>query len=150
MFETETSHSYREILLMAFENKYETLEQLDQKVKISRCADPTMVDDLMVWKALTSNNASLKETVYYEDVELLGALTPLRVELLEMLRKERAPISVTNISKKMRRDYKNVYDDLKILVAGGLVDRVKKGREVLMSSRIRKITVAFEDGDIYY
>ncbi|HEQ78962.1 MAG TPA: HTH domain-containing protein [Euryarchaeota archaeon] len=150
VFETDSSLTHLENTLKGFVTKYGSIEHLDQRVQISRCSDPTIVDDLVLWKTLSKPVCSLKETVHYESAELISVLTPRRVELLEFLRREQKPISVTDLAKKIRRNYKNVYDDIKVLSNNGLVDRLKTGREVMVSTRVKKIHIAFEDGDNYY
>jgi len=61
-------------------------------------------------------------------VEELGRiLTPRRIELLQKIR-ELNPASIKELAEKVGRDFKNVYSDLKVLHAAGLVEFKEKGR----------------------
>lgn len=58
---------------------------------------------------------------------LLKTLTPARWRLLDRLRAS-GPTSVHALAKGLERDYKNVYMDVKALVALGLIERREGGR----------------------
>jgi predicted transcriptional regulator len=52
---------------------------------------------------------------------LLAALSPARWALIERLRAE-GPLSVYELAKRLRRDYKNVHTDVRRLAELGLVE----------------------------
>src|SRR5438094_6316718 len=58
---------------------------------------------------------------------LLRTLTPARWELLERLRKA-GPLSIYELAKRLRRDYKNVHTDVTALARIGLIERAADGR----------------------
>lgn len=63
--------------------------------------------------------------LYFADSQsLFSALSPRRMELLKLLRKE-GPLSIRKATSILKRDYKNVYDDVQKLSRIGLV-RLKK------------------------
>ncbi len=146
----ESKPSDKDVLMSAFEDRYGTMEELDQRVQITRCSDPQMVDDLMVWRSLRRKDTTLTEKVHYRSPEMISVLTPRRLEVLKLLRKENEPLNVTEVAQKMKRDYKNVYDDIKALSKVELIERRKEGRDVKVGSKVRKLTIYLDDSDIYY
>jgi predicted transcriptional regulator len=59
---------------------------------------------------------------YFESLEAVrNFLTEKRLELWRMIR-DREPQSLTELAKLVRRDYKDVHQDVSILVEVGLVD----------------------------
>ncbi len=80
------------------------------------------------WKhAQRNRNAEIKPVhrLTFENLEsLLKALTPGRWALLKKLRK-REPMSILSLSKEMKRDYKNVYTDVKLLEKIGLIHKTE-------------------------
>jgi len=61
-------------------------------------------------------------------VEELGRiLTPRRIELLQKIR-ELKPSSIKELAEKIGRDFKNVYNDLKVLHGAGFVEFEKDGK----------------------
>ena len=68
--------------------------------------------------------------VHFTDFEeFRKALTPKRLELLHVIKTER-PHSINQLSKIVKRDIKNVAEDVKYLVQIGLVERKETGKEV--------------------
>jgi predicted transcriptional regulator len=68
------------------------------------------------------------ERLYFEDLPtMLKTLTPRRFEVLKIVH-EIGPVSVRALAAKMKRDYKNVYQDIKVLERVGLVMRSSDGR----------------------
>ena len=57
---------------------------------------------------------------------LLSILTPRRLEVLQTLRRQ-SLASVRALSKKLGRDYKNVYTDVQALEGVGLLERTEEG-----------------------
>jgi len=61
-------------------------------------------------------------------VEELGRiLTPRRIELLQKIR-ELKPSSIKELAEKIGRDFKNVYNDLKVLRGAGFVEFEEDGK----------------------
>jgi predicted transcriptional regulator len=57
---------------------------------------------------------------------LLRTLTPARWELLDRLR-DAGPLSIYQLAKQLRRDYKNVHTDVAALARIGLIERRADG-----------------------
>ncbi len=63
---------------------------------------------------------------YFESLEAVrGFLTEKRLELWRTIR-DKEPKSLTDLAKLVNRDYKDVHQDVAILVEGGLVDLKKE------------------------
>ena len=63
------------------------------------------------------------ERVYSHDIKtFLKYITPRRYELLERLHRSGA-LSIRALAKLLQRNYKNVYDDVKLLEQIGLVEK---------------------------
>lgn len=82
------------------------------------------------WKR-TEGGESINEThLTFPDLEsLLMTLTPKRFELLR-LAKHQGVFSIKDLSRRLDRDYKNIYLDAKALEQAGLL--VKEGRKMKM------------------
>lgn len=82
------------------------------------------------WKSAETGK-SMEEPVdriYFQDIAtLLKILTPRRLELLKVLH-EGGPESVRALARKLARDYKNVYNDVKALERVGLIERTADER----------------------
>jgi predicted transcriptional regulator len=68
------------------------------------------------------------ERLYFEDLPtLLKYLTPKRFELLNSLH-AMGHVSINALAKKLHRQYRNVFDDVKILERLGLVEKDEQSR----------------------
>ena len=68
------------------------------------------------------------ERVYFEDARtFFRHITPRRFDLLEELHRC-GPISINALAKLLKRNYKNVHDDVKALESIALVERGEDGR----------------------
>ncbi len=66
------------------------------------------------------------ERVYFLDMKtMIHTLTNRRLDLLNALR-QTGPTSIRAIAKQLKRDYKNVYSDVKILKQTGLIETDKE------------------------
>jgi predicted transcriptional regulator len=76
------------------------------------------------WNLLAEGGRVAPERVLSFDglPRLLRSLTPARWALLERLRAD-GPLSVYQLAKRLRRDYKNVHTDAKRLAELGLIAR---------------------------
>jgi predicted transcriptional regulator len=71
-----------------------------------------------------------EERVYFTSFEAFRkALTPKRLELLHLIKTHR-PSSINQVARLVKRDIKNVSDDLKYLAQIGLVERKETEKEI--------------------
>jgi len=127
----------------ALEARHESFEALRQRVFVERCNDPAGVDDYLVWKALREESGSLEDRTVFDTAEVFRALTPRRVELLEYLHGN-AVASIKDLAARLRRDYKNTYDDLIALSAWGLVALEREGKNQRPVARVTSLRVSWE------
>ncbi len=80
------------------------------------------------FKALEAGRrVSRRGGIYFTSIEAArNLLTPRRLALLRVIRRKR-PSSIYQLAKMLKRDLKNVQDDLRLLEEYGLV-RTTKGR----------------------
>jgi hypothetical protein len=71
--------------------------------------------------------------------EQVAVLTPKRIELLRQLAVSRVD-SINDLAKKLRRNVKNVYNDLQVLRKIGFVKLNKKGRAVIPETLVKEIS----------
>lgn len=63
----------------------------------------------------------------FPDYETLGkAISATRIELLNVIRTQR-PKSIQHLARLVKRDFKNVYTDVKFLQEFGLIDLEERG-----------------------
>ncbi|MBI2963725.1 MAG: helix-turn-helix domain-containing protein [Deltaproteobacteria bacterium] len=91
-------------------------------------AHKAMADFREAFRAVeTGRRVRRREGVYFTSIEAArNLLTPSRLALLRSLRTKR-PRSIYELAKTLKRDFKNVQEDLRILERYGLV-RVAKSR----------------------
>lgn len=91
-----------------------------------------------VWKQ--AERGTLKEPevrLYFLDVATLqGVLSERRVALLKVLRRI-GPSSIRNLAATTQRDYRNVYDDLQLLLKAGLVEKDARKRVTVPWDKIQ-------------
>ncbi|MGO9451196.1 MAG: hypothetical protein ACLQDV_09175 [Candidatus Binataceae bacterium] len=95
-----------------------------------RGAHESAQEFVTAWRSAARGKRAEKPTerLYFESLEtMLKVLTPRRLEVLKRLR-EVGPMSVRAIANAMKRDYKNVHNDIRILERVGLVLRASDGR----------------------
>jgi len=82
------------------------------------------------WEKLQSGGpVKKKKGVYFESIEALRkVLTPRRLEMLKLIREEE-PKSVYELAKLLRRDIKNVNQDIRILSGLGFVSLEVKNED---------------------
>ena len=125
------------------ESRHDSFDALRQRVFVERCADPRAVDDYVVWKALRDEGGGLEERTVFDTPDVFRALTPRRVEMLEYLRHADVR-SIKDLAARLRRDYKNTYDDLAALQAWGLVDVRREGKNQKPVSHVTSLRVSWE------
>ena len=131
----------REISVL--KGRHESFEALRQRVFVERCNDPAAADDYVVWRALREEGSAVDERTVFDTPDVFRALTPRRIELLEYLSSHDVP-SIKELAAKLRRDYKNAYDDLVALRAWGLVDLLREGKNQRPVSRVTSLRVGWE------
>ena len=82
---------------------------------------------------------------YYESLDAVrNVLTPRRLELWHIIR-DRKPASISNLAILADRDFKSVYQDVRLLVAVGIVDlretRGKGGKRLVPRSLADTLTL---------
>jgi predicted transcriptional regulator len=131
------------LLTQEWEKDYGSFDSLQHKVMISKCSDPKLMDVYIQWKYISSG-AELQEAVIFENAELFDVLTPRRVELLELISNNDF-MSIRDLALKIKRNYKNVYDDLKSLARYELIELKGRGRAMKPHCKISHININFED-----
>ncbi len=129
-------------LVTSFGRKYGTLQSLQQKVSISKCDSPEQMSDFIVWKHL-SQGAEFQDIIIISDTEIFETLSPKRVEMLEYLMSNDVT-SIRHLSTSLKRNYKNVYDDLVALSKYGLVDLTPSGRSLKPAAAASRIEISFD------
>jgi len=124
------------------ESRHDSFDALRQRVFVERCADPRAVDDYVVWKALRDEGGGLEDRTVFDTPDVFRALTPRRVEMLEYLRHADVG-SIKDLAARLRRDYKNTYDDLAALQAWGLVDVRREGKNQKPVSHVTSLRVSW-------
>ena len=95
-------------------------------IKIKPVAE-AMADFREAFRALETGRVTRRKGVYFTSIEAArNLLTPSRLALLRAVRTKR-PRSIYELAKTLKRDFKNVQEDLRILERYGLV-RVTKSR----------------------
>jgi predicted transcriptional regulator len=84
------------------------------------------------WKrAERRESVETEEKLNFENLEtLLKILTPGRWLLLKSLRKG-GPASVRSLAGMLKRDYKNVHTDVRLLEQCGLIDRTQDNKVIV-------------------
>ncbi len=97
-----------------------------------RSLDTAMEDWAAIFeKARKGQKVARSQGIYFTSLEAMRKiLTEKRLELLHSI-KEKEPESVYELSKMVKRDIKNVNEDLELLKSIGLVSmtRARKGRQ---------------------
>ncbi len=95
------------------------------KIKIGIATEQTINKEFVdVWKRAERNEITkTEEKLYFLDAKtLLRVLSEKRLALLQTLRHS-GKVSINALSKALCRNYRNVYDDVKILKDAGLIQQ---------------------------
>lgn len=123
------------------QSRYGGLGELQQRVEAAKCKAPDFLDNYMVLRALKSG-ASLERKVVINMYDFFKVLTPRRVELLSYLLANWGNItSIRALSNTLRRNYKNVYNDLVALARFDLISFVRKGKNSIPLPSADKIVI---------
>ena len=141
---TEISKSYSKVQIMAeksrLEKKYDSIESLHQKFSVNKCRNPEYVDDYMIWKALNEDDTRITEKIVLKNLGIYGMMSPKRMEILDYLSSHNTK-SIKTLASELKRNYKNVYDDIKALEKFGLVELIHDGRNKRPITKIDSILV---------
>ncbi|UCG71036.1 MAG: hypothetical protein JSV09_08580, partial [Thermoplasmata archaeon] len=105
-----------------------------------KCRNPEYVDDYMVWKALNEEDARLTEKIVLKTLGIYEMVSPKRMEILDYLSSHTTK-SIKTLAGELKRNYKNVYDDIKALEKFDLVELMDDGRNKRPITKIDSITV---------
>jgi Fe2+ or Zn2+ uptake regulation protein len=144
LVEIEKIHRQKDIQheLENLKRRHGSEEELHQKVMKNKCGDPLSVDDHILWKALIDPDSQYVEKIAVDSPNIFGDLTPRRLELLEYVRMH-SVTSIKDLTEKLDRNYKNVYDDLRALEEWGLVSLPRRGRDKKPISHVESLKVTF-------
>jgi len=134
----------KEEMLSQLKKRYGSLASLQQKVTMKKCSEPEMVDDYMVWKSIEKKDAGITEIHIWKNADVINQLTARRLELLEHIYRNSGR-SVMELSTALKRNYKNVYDDLLALEKIGLISVYTSGRRKISATRTSEILIRFDD-----
>jgi predicted transcriptional regulator len=124
--------------LKGLEDKYESIDSLHQKLQIEKCSNPDLVDDYMVWKALKEEEVVISEKIVLKTLDIYSMMSPKRMEILDYLTAHSIN-SIKLLAQELKRNYKNVYDDVKAMEEFGLVELVNDGRNKRPVTKINTI-----------
>ena len=125
--------------------EYGSLENLAQKAATIGCTRPIYVDDYMTLKALSSKNPTARERKVYTGSDTFAFLTPRRMDLLDYLKNHEVE-SIIELAGSLKRNYKNVYDDLRALEEIGMVMMVRKKNKKVPMLNVTEIKVIVDGG----
>jgi predicted transcriptional regulator len=131
-----------------FNEKYGSLSLLHEEFTKGRMP-PGVFDEYIEW---TNMDHALRAYQEGEDFEYLAEealsldskqyekLTPRRLEMLDYLGMGQYS-SINELAKKIGRDVKNVYNDLKILKELGFVNLTREGRSLVPELMVYEINI---------
>ena len=96
-----------------------------RRIKVGIKSVESILDDFVkTGEAIERGQEVKKETgTYFTSLEAFRkAVTPKRMELLHIIKKER-PSSINELARMAKRDVKNVADDVKYLAQIGLIEK---------------------------
>lgn len=130
-------------IIEVWKKRYGSMASLQQRVMISKCSSPADIDNYITWKYLTSG-AELEETVIFENAEVFDVFSTKRGEIMEYLANHEVS-SIRELANKLRRNYKNVYDDLKALKKYELIELREAGRSLKPCCSASALKIIFEE-----
>ncbi|SNR90633.1 HTH domain-containing protein [Desulfurobacterium atlanticum] len=93
------------------------------------------------WKKSVSSKES-HFLVFNDYREFYRVFSPERIDILYFLRYKEG-ISISELAKGLNRNYKNVYNDVKILESFGFIKLEKKERKILIYPLVSTIEIKF-------
>jgi hypothetical protein len=122
------------------ERKYESFENLQHRFSVNKCQNPDIVDDYMVWKALNEDNVTLTEKIILKNLDIYLMMSPKRMEIIDYL-VSHSTKSIKELASDLKRNYKNVYDDIKALEKFDLLDLDGEGKMRRPTTKIHSIMI---------
>ena len=122
------------------EKKYDSIENLHQKFSVNKCSNPDYVDDYMIWQALNEDDTKLTEKIVLRNTSIYQMMSPRRMEILDYLSSHNTK-SIKTLAGELKRNYKNVYDDIKALVKFDLIELINDGKNKRPVTKIETITI---------
>ena len=133
-----------EEMIERYERDYHSVHRLKRRVLDEGCRNYEIMDDLMIWLTLIKNRQNVNlpqdilalettfeleyvETSSYPGFEMSKFLTPKRLEILHEIKKNPGR-SIKELAQQLKRDYKNVYDDIHALAKFDLIVLMKQGK----------------------
>jgi len=129
------------LMLNLLEKKYGNFEKLKKEVMINRCNNPDAMDDYILWRCINKKE-KITEKIIIENSKFFNTLTARRTELIDFLN-DSENFSIRDIAHKLKRNYKNVYDDMKALEDFFILETVPSGRNKIPLGKIEKIDIMF-------
>jgi len=111
--------------------------QRDIKVEIKSLPE-VGADFIAAWRSAEKGDtpAVPVERIFFEDVRALAkVLTPRRIETLKTLH-DNGPLAIRALARLLNRDYKNVNQDIQLLLKVGLVEKTDSGLVVAPFEKI--------------
>jgi predicted transcriptional regulator len=122
------------------ESKYQSIDNLNQKIQVEKCGNPEQVDDYMIWKSLDEEDLNITEKIVLKSLDIYLMLSPKRMELLDYLSTHSID-SIKILAKELKRNYKNVYDDIRAMEKFDLIELVDDGRNKRPVTKINTIVM---------
>jgi predicted transcriptional regulator len=113
------------------------------KIEIKDASESAQ-DFVRAWHRAERGEAALEpaDRLYFPNIEtLLRTLTPRRLELMKLLHSA-GILSIRALAGLAKRDYKNVYRDIKTLESVGLAVRTDRGFSVPWERIVAEIPLA--------
>lgn len=122
------------------ESIYQSIDNLHQKIQVEKCRNPEQVDDYMIWKSLDEEDLNITEKIVLKSLDIYLMLSPKRMELLDYLSTHSID-SIKILAKELKRNYKNVYDDIRAMEKFDLIELVDDGRNKRPVTKINTIVM---------
>lgn len=127
--------------ILAHYGSRENLARLARRRK-----NPEAWNDLMDLRLLEERPERLDEefrvtTIGVLSPEDLDRLTPQRLRLLSRIASSKRPLNITELARALRRDKKNVSEDVRVLEGLGLVETRREGREKIAETPGREVSI---------
>lgn len=121
-------------------SKYQSIDNLHQKIQVEKCRNPEQIDDYMIWRSLEEEDLNITEKIVLKSLDIYLMLSPKRMELLDYLSTHSID-SIKILAKELKRNYKNVYDDIRAMEKFDLIELVDDGRNKRPVTKINTIVM---------
>ncbi|WP_457570283.1 HVO_A0114 family putative DNA-binding protein [Desulfurobacterium sp.] len=86
------------------------------------------------------DNEEYKIASLEEYKKIHRAISPIRLQILMVL-KEKEQLTISELSRILGRDYKNVYEDIQILLQFKFITSERKGNKLILSVPFNKLNI---------